>query len=236
MSSHSVFGVGPLGSASGWPAANASLLPCVASCGGSALCIDGRSAPPPGSPICVGVGVRCGGPCVPSARTVDSSRCGRVGSAGGLASSFVVCGAPRAWPSATGVGRARLPGPAGCGAPAGAVVRAGSGPGPGPGAGRPGDDGSAGRAGGLVGGAWRCRGAGPSRVLAGRPPVPDVAGAWGVRPSLRPGVWGCTVPKGRAAVVSAGVAVCACVGGPSGGVCAGSAAGRSGVPWCGRGS
>ena len=35
-------------------------------------------------------------------------------------------------------------------------------------------------------------------------------------------------------VVSVGVAVCACVGGPSGGAFAGPAAGRSGVPWCGR--
>ena len=135
-----------------------------------------------------------------------------------------------------GGGSGRLPGSAGCGAPAGAVVRAGSGPGIGPGAGRPGDDGSAGRAGGPVGGVRLRRGAGLSRVMAGRPPVPDVAGAWGVRPSVGPGVWGCRVPEGRAAVVSVGVAVCACVGGPSGGVCAGSAAGRSGVPWCGRGS
>ena len=114
--------------------------------------------------------------------------------------------------------------------------RAGSGPGPGPGAGRSREDGSAGRAGGPVGGAW-CRSvAGLSRVMASRPPVPDVAGAWGVRPSVGPGTWGCMVPEGRAAVVSVGVAVCACVGGPSGGVCAGSTAGRSGVPWCGRGS
>ena len=36
-------------------------------------------------------------------------------------------------------------------------------------------------------------------------------------------------------MLSVGVVVCACVGGPSGGVNAGSAAGRSGVPWCGRG-
>ena len=138
--------------------------------------------------------------------------------------------------SATGGGSGRLPGPAGCGAPAGAAVRAGSGPGPGPGAGRPGDDGSAGRAGGPVGGAWCRRGAGLSCVMAGRSSVPDVAGAWGVRLSLGPGLWGCTVSEGRAAVVSVGVAVCACVGGPSGGVYTGSAAGRSGVPLCGRGS
>ena len=61
-----------------------------------------------------------------------------------------------------------------------------------------------------------------------------VSGAWGVRPSVGPGVSGCTVPGDGAAVVSVGVAVCTCVGGPSGGVSAGSAAGRSGVPWCGR--
>ena len=85
-------------------------------------------------------------------------------------------------------------------------------------------------------GAWRRWGAGPSRVMAGRPPVPDVAGVWGVRPSVGPMVSGCTVPEGRAVVMSVGVVVCACVGGPSGGVCAGSAAGRSGVPWRGRGS
>ena len=36
-------------------------------------------------------------------------------------------------------------------------------------------------------------------------------------------------------MATVGVVVCACVGGPSGGVYAGSAAGRSGVPWCGRG-
>ena len=66
--------------------------------------------------------------------------------------------------------------------------------------------------------------------------MPDVAGAWGVRPSVGPGVWGCTEPEGRAAVVSVGVAVCAYVGGQSSGVCTWSAAGRSGVPWCGRGS
>ena len=58
----------------------------------------------------------------------------------------------------------------------------------------------------------------------------------GLGPRWGRGWWGCTVPEGRAAVVLVGVAVCACVGGPWGGVCAGSAAGRSGVPWCGRGS
>ena len=184
-----------------------------------------RSVPPPGSPICVGVGVRCGGPCISSAPTVDSSRCGWVGGAGGPASSFVGCGAPRVWPSATGGGLGRLPGPAGCGAPAGAVVRARSGLGLVPGAGRPGDDRSAGRAGGPAGGAWRHWGAGPSHIMAGRSPVPDVAGALGVWPSVGPGVWGCTVPEGRAAVVSVVVAVslsaCLAIVG----------ADRRGVPW-----
>ena len=235
-SSHSVSGVGPSGSAPGRSAANAWSLQCAASCGVSPLCIGGRSVPPPGSPICVRVGVCCGGPCLSSAPIVDSSHCGSVGGAGGSASSFVGCGAPRVWPSATGAGSGRLPGPAGCGAPAGAVVRAGSGPGLVPGVWQPGGDGSAGRAGGPAGGAWRRWGAGLSHVMAGKSPVPDVAGPWGVWPSVGPGVWGCTVPEGRAAVVSVGVAVCACVGGPSGGLCTGSAAGRSGVPWCGRGS
>ena len=130
-SSHSVSGVGPSGSVSGWSAANARPPPCPAMFGGSALCSDGRSAPPPGSPT----GVCCGGPRISSAPTVGSPRCGWVGSAGGSASSFVSCVAPRAWPSAMGRGLGWLPGPAGCGAPAGAASRAGSGPGPGPGAG-----------------------------------------------------------------------------------------------------
>ena len=235
-SSHSVSGVGPSVSVSGRSAANASPPPCAAMFGGSALCIDGRSAPPPGSPIGVDVGVRCGGPRICSAPTVGSPFCCWVGSAGGSASSFVGCVVPRAWSSATGGGMVWLPGPAGCGAPAGAAVRAGSGPGPGPGAGRPGDDGSASRAGGLVGGAWCRWGASASCVVAGRSSAPDVAGAWGIRPSVGPGVWGCTVSGGRAAVVLDGVSVCSCVGGLSGGVYAGPAAGRSGVPWCGRGS
>ena len=235
-SSHSVSGVGPSGPASGWPAANASSPPCAASVGGAVPCMDGRSAPPPGSPICFGVGVRCGGPCISSAPTVGSPRCGWVGGAGGSASSFVGCGAPRVWHSATGVSSGRLPGPAGCGALVGVAVRAGPWPGPEPGAGQPGDDGSAGRAGGPVGGAWCRWGAGSSCVMAGRSSVLDVAGAWGVRPPVGPGVWECTVSEGRSAVVSVGAAVCACVGGPSDGVYAGSPAGGSGVPWCGRGS
>ena len=186
-SSHSVSGVGPSGSAAGWPAANAWSPPCAVSFGGSALCIDGRSTPPPGSPTCVGAGVRCWGPCISSAPTVGSPRCGWVGGAVGPASSFVGCGAPRAWPSSTGGGSGRLPRPVGCGAPAGAAVRAGSGPGPGPRAGRPGDDGSAGRAGGPFVGAWCRWGTGPSCVMAGMSSVPDVAGAWGVRPPVGPG-------------------------------------------------
>ena len=174
-SSHSVSGVGPSGSASGWSAVNASPPACAAMSGGSALCVAGRSAPPPGSPFGVGVGVRCGGPRISSAPTVGSPRCGWVGSAGGWASSFVGCVAPRAWPSATGGGSGRLSGPAGCGAPTGASVRAGSEPGPGPGAGRPGDDGSAGRAVGPVGGAGCRWGTSPSCVVAGRSYAPDVA-------------------------------------------------------------
>ena len=183
-------GVGPSGSVSGWLAANASPPPCAAMFDGSALCIDGRSAPPPGSPIGVVVGVRCGGPRISSAPTVGSPRCGLVGSADCSASSFVGGVLPRAWPSATGGGSRHLSGPVGCGAPAGAAVRAGSGPGPGLGAGRPGDDGSAGRAVGPVGGAWCRWGTGPSCVLVDRSSAPDVAGAWGIRPSVGPGVWG----------------------------------------------
>ena len=53
---------------------------------------------------------------------------------------------------------------------------------------------------------------------------------------MAPWVLGCTVSQARAVVVSVRVAVCACLGGPSGGAYAGPAAGRSGVPWCGRGS
>ena len=49
-------------------------------------------------------------------------------------------------------------------------------------------------------------------------------------------VWGRTVSEGQAVVVSVGVAACACVGGSSGSVYAGPAVGRSGVPWCERGS
>ena len=124
----------------------------------------------------------------------------------------------------------------GCGASAGAAVRGGSGPGPGPGAGRPGDDGSAGRASGPVGGAWSCWGTGPPCVVAGRSSVPDVAEAWGVRPPMGPWVWGCPASEGRAAVALVGVAVCVRVGRLSVVVYVGSAAGRSGVPWCGRGS
>ena len=168
-------GVGPSGSVSGWSAVNASPPPCAAMSGGSALCLAGRSAPPPGSPIGVGVSVRCGGPRISSAPTVGSPCCGWVGSAGDSTSSFVGCVAPRAWPSPKGGGSGRLSGPAGYWAPAEAVVRAGFGPGPGPGAWRPGDDGPAGRAVGPAGGAWCRWGAGPSCVVAGRSSAPDVA-------------------------------------------------------------
>ena len=190
-SSHWVSGFGPSGSVSGWSAVNASPPPCAAMSGGSALCIAGRSAPPPGSPIGVGVGVRCGGPRISSAPTVGSPRCSWVGSAGGSPSSFFGCVAPRAWPSATGSGSGWLSGPAGCGAPAGTVVRAGSMPGPGPGAGRPGDDGSAGRAVGPVGGAWCRWGAGPSCVLwPVGPPCRTLPEPGGLGPRRGPGCWG----------------------------------------------
>ena len=124
----------------------------------------------------------------------------------------------------------------GCGAPAGAAVRAGSGPGPGPGLGD--REMTALPAAPATRSVGRGAAGAPvsSCVVAGRSSVPDVAGGCGVRPAVGPGVRGCTVSEGRAAVVSVGVMVCACVGGPLGGVYAGSAAGGSGVPWCGRGS
>ena len=84
-----VSSIGPSGSVSGWPAVIASPPPCAAISGGSARCIAGRTAPPPGSPIGVGVAVRCAGPRISSAPTVGSPRWGWVGSAGGSASSFV---------------------------------------------------------------------------------------------------------------------------------------------------
>ena len=79
LSSHSVSGGGPSGSVSGWSAVNASPPPCAAMSCGSALYIAGRSAPPSGSPIGVGAGVRCGGPCISSAPPVGSPRYGSVG-------------------------------------------------------------------------------------------------------------------------------------------------------------
>ena len=145
-------------------------------------------------------------------------------------------GVPRAWPPATGGGSGRPPGSAICGASAGAAVRGGSGLGPGPGAGQPGDDGSAGRAGGLVGGAWCCWGTDPPCLVAGTSSVPDVAEAQGVRHPVGPWVRGCPASEGRAVVASVGVAVCVRFGRLSVGVYVGSAAGRSGAPWCGRGS
>ena len=66
--------------------------------------------------------------------------------------------------------------------------------------------------------------------------MPDVAEARGVRPPVGPWVWGCPASEGRAVVASVGVAVCVRVGRLSVGVYVGSAAGRSGAPWCGRGS
>ena len=173
------------------------------------------------------------------ASTVGSSRCGRVGGAGGAAAWYAGCAASRAWPSDTGGGPGRLPGPADCRASAGTVVHAGSGPGSGLGAGRPGDDGSAGRTAGPAGGA-SCRwDAGLACAVAGRSPgaaVLDVAGAWGFGFSL--GSWACgrTVSEGRVEEVSVRVAACACVGGSLGGAYAGPAVGRSGVPWRGQGS
>ena len=134
-SSHSVSGIGPSGSVSGWPVVNASPLPCAAMSGGLARCVAGRSAPPPSSPIGVGVAVRCGGPRISSAPHVGLPRCGWVGSAGGSASSFVGCIATRAWPSATGGGSGRLPGPRAAGRPPGRWCVPGPGWGPGRGRG-----------------------------------------------------------------------------------------------------
>ena len=105
-----------------------------------------------------------------------------------------------------------------------------SGLGPGLGAGQPGDDGSVGRTSRPAGGAWcrwdggsACAGAcrwSPGAVVLG------VAGAWGLGLSVGLWAWGCTVPEGRVLVVSAGVAVRACVGGPSGGAYALPSVGR----------
>ena len=95
---------------------------------------------------------------------------------------------------------------------AGAAVRGGSGLGSGPAAGWPGDDGSAGRASGLVGRAWCCWGTDPPCVVAGRSSVPDVAEARGVRPPVGPWVWECPASEGRAVMASVGVAVCVRVG------------------------
>ena len=118
-------------------------------------------------------------------------------------------------------------------------MRAGSGMGSGLGAGRPGDDGSAGRTVGPANGAWCRWDARSACVVAGRSPgaaVLAVAGAWGSGPSVGSWAWGRTVSEGRVVAVLVGVAACACVGGSSGGAYAGPAVGRSGVPWRGRGS
>ena len=69
--------------------------------------------------------------------------------------------------------------------------------------------------------------------------APTRRALWPVGPpcwTLGPWVWGCPASEGRAVVASVGVAVCVRVGRLSVGVYVGSAAGRSGAPWCGRGS
>ena len=171
---------------------------------------------------------------------MGSSRCGWAGGAGGVAALLIGPAASQAWPSDTGKGPGRLPGPADRGASAGTVVCAGSGLGSALGAGRPGDDGSVGRTAGPAGGAWCRWDAGSACAAACRwspgAVVLGVAGAWGLGLSVGLWAWGCTVPEGRVLVASVGVAACDCVGGPSGGAYAGPSVGRSGEPWRGRGS
>ena len=173
-----------------------------------------------------------------SASTVGSSRCGWVGGAGSGAAISASPAAPEAWPSDTGGGPGRLPGPADRGPSVGTVVHAWSGIGSGLGARRPGDDGSVGRTAGPAVGAWCRWDAGSAWAVAGRSPgaaVLHVAGAWGFGPSVGLCAWWCTVPEGRVVVVSGGVAARVCVGGSSDGVFAGTAVGRSGVPRRGSG-
>ena len=201
--------------------------------------VERWSTPSLGFPAGGGVSVRCGGPPICSASTMGSSRAGWVGGGGGVAASFAGRAASRAWPSDIGGGPGRLPGPADRRVSARTVVCAGSGPGSGLGAGRPGDDGSAGRTAGPAGGAWCRWEAGSACAVAGRSPgaaVLGVAGACRFGPSVGLWAWGCTLSEGRVLVVSVGVAARACVGGSSGGVYAGPSAGRSGVPWRGWGS
>ena len=190
-----------------------------------------------------GVSARCRGPPISSvASTVGSLRCGWVGVAGCVVASPVSRAGSLAWPSDTGGTPGRLPGPADRGVSAGTVACAGSGSeaGPGLGAQRLGDDDSVGRTAGPAGGApcpWgacsACAGAcrwSPWAAALG------VAGArgWGLLVGLL--AWGHTVQEGRVLVVSVGVVVRVCVGGPSRGAYAGPFVGRSGVRWRGRGS
>ena len=156
------------------------LPPCPV---GRHCCIAGWSIPPLGFPAGGGVSVRCGGPPISSVGfTVGFSRCGWAGGAGSVAASLIGRAASRAWPSDTGGGPGRLPGPADRRATAGTVVRAGSGLGSGFEAGRRGDDGSVGRTAGPAGGA-QCRlDAGSARSGAWRwspwAGVLGVTGAW----------------------------------------------------------
>ena len=99
-------------------------------------------------------------------------------------------------------GRFGSPGPRAA-VPAGAAVCAGSGPGPEPGAGRPGDDGSAGRAGGPVNGAWCRWGPGPSCVMAGSDAFP-----WGAWP--RDAAADTHKQAGRQSTALTGASSCSC--------------------------
>ena len=190
-----------------------------------------------------GASVRYGGPSISSkASTVGSSLCGSAGGAGGMAASPAGCAASRVWLSGTGVGPGWPPGSADRGVSAGTVARVASrsGSGPGFGAGRLWDGVFVGPTAGPAGGLWARWDAGSACAGAsGWPPGADalgVAGAWGLGLSLGLWAWGRTVPRGRALVVSVGVAVRVCVGGPSVGECVGLFVGRIGVPWCERGS
>ena len=77
-----------------------------------------------------------------------------------------------------------------------------------------------------------CRG----RRVALQADVRGVAGACRLGPWVGLWAWGRTMPRGRALVMSVGVAVHVCVGGPSDGACVGPSVGRLGGLWCGRGS
>ena len=134
-SSHWVSGVGPSGSVSGWSAANASPPLCAAMFGGSALCIDGQSACPPGSPIGVGVGVRCGGPRISSASTwVPRAAVGSAVQALRLDRSSVALPLGRGLPP-RGAARVSFPDPRAVGCPPGRRCVPGPGRGPGRGLG-----------------------------------------------------------------------------------------------------